>query len=384
MPSRTSLFQAAQDPDALHSRTGGDGLPRPRGEAVDFAAIPGFERDDLAQAFAAFRRSAEAIVSNAALLRPARPAFLGLEEISRAALNDPEEPATFFRRWFQPFRLQKLGLLTGYYEVEAEARREAEPGFTTAVLARPSDLVTLNEAPLIVEGGPPLFAARRRPDGALEPYPARREIEEGPWLSQSPPLAYLADSVELFLIQVQGSATLAFPDGSSAALTYDGRNGRPYTSVGRLLIERGLVEPERMSLSTLKAAVRAMGLGPGEAGRRLMQENESYVFFRLDDSPERRLGPIGGAGLALSTLRSIAVDRAIWCYGLPFWIEADIPWRRPNAEPFARLMIAQDTGTAILGEARADLYFGSGEQAGALAGGIRHDAQFFALLPKVG
>jgi len=115
-----------------------------------------------------------------------------------------------------------------------------------------------------------------------------------------------------------------------------------------------------------------------------MQENESYVFFRLDDSPERALGPIGGAGLALAPLRSIAVDRSIWCYGLPFWIEARIPWRSADAESFARLMIAQDTGSAILGEARADLYFGSGEKAGALAGGIRHVARFFALLPKVG
>jgi len=355
-----------------------------RGEAVDFETLDGFERDDLAQAFAAFRRSAEAIVSNAALLRPARPAFLGLEEISRAALGDPDEPAAFFRRWFQPFRLQKRGLLTGYYEVEVEARRQAEPGFATPVLPRPADLVTLNESPLVVEGGSPLFAARRRPDGALEPYPSRREIEEGPWLSLSPPLAYLADAVELFLIQVQGTARLTFADGSSEALTYDGRNGRPYTSVGRLLIERGLVEPERMSLAVLKETLRAVGAGPGEAGRRLMQENESYVFFRLDDSPERALGPIGGAGLALSELRSIAVDRTIWCYGLPFWIEAQIPWRSADAESFARLMIAQDTGSAIIGETRADLYFGSGEEAGALAGGIRHEAQFIALLPKIG
>ncbi|MFY9657111.1 MAG: MltA domain-containing protein [Methylocystis sp.] len=380
----TSPLPAARGFSALIGPVGDDGLPQLCGEAVDFAAVPGFERDDLAQAFAAFRRSAEAIVSNAALLRPARPAFLGLEEISRAALGAPGDPATFFHRWFQPFRLHRTGLLTGYYEVEVEARRSAEPGFTTPVLARPPDLVTLNEAPLIVEGGAPLLAARRRPDGALEPFPARREIEDGLWQSPSPPLAYLADSVELFLIQVQGSARLKFPDGSSAALTYDGRNGRPYTSVGRLLVERGLVEPEAMSLSALKAALRAMGAAPGEAGRQLMQENESYIFFRLDDSPERRLGPIGGAGLALSPLRSIAVDRAIWCYGLPFWIEADIPWRRSSPESFARLMIAQDTGSAILGEARADLYFGSGEKAGALAGGIRHDARFFALLPKAG
>ena len=359
-------------------------LPPLRGEPVGFEALEGFERDDLAQAFAAFRRSAEAIVSNAALLRPARPAFLGLEEISRAALASSEEPAAFFRRWFQPFRLQQRGLLTGYYEVEVMARRQAEPGFATPVLARPGDLVTLNEVPLVVDGGAPLFAARRRPDGALEPYPPRREIEEGPWLSQSPPLAYLADAVELFLIQVQGCARLSFPDGSSAALTYDGRNGRPYSSVGRLLIERGLVEPERMSLAVLKETLRALGVGSGEAGRRFMQENESYVFFRLDDSPERALGPIGGAGLALSPLRSIAVDRTIWCYGLPFWIEGQIPWRSADAENFARLMIAQDTGSAILGETRADLYFGSGEKAGALAGGIRHGAQFYALLPKVG
>ena len=274
-------------------------------------------------------------------------------------------------------------MLTGYYEVEVEARREPEPGFATPVLARPGDLVTLNEAPLLLPGQPPLFAARRRDDGALEPYPARREIEEGPWRSQTPPLAFVADAVELFLMQVQGSARLRFPDGSTAALTYDGRNGRPYTSVGGLLIERGFVEAERMSLAVLKATLRALGSGPGEAGRRLMQANEFFVFFRVDDSPERGLGPIGGAGLALSPLRSIAVDRTIWCYGLPFWIEAEIPWRRPEAENFARLMIAQDTGSAILGESRADLYFGSGEEAGALAGGVRHSAQFFALLPKV-
>jgi len=356
--------------------------PPLRGDAVGFEALLGFDRDDLAQAFAAFRRSAEAIVSNAALLRPARPAFQGLEEICRAALGEPEEPADFFRRWFQPFRLENTGLLTGYYEVEVQARRGPERGFETPVLSRPGDLVTLNEAPLMVPGHPPLLAARRRDDGALEPYATRCEIEEGPWRSPAPPLAFVADAVELFLMQVQGSARLVFPDGSIAALTYDGRNGRPYTSVGRLLIERGLVEPERMSLGVLKATLRALGSGPGEAGRRLMQANESYVFFRVDDSPERGLGPIGGAGLALSPLRSIAVDRSIWCYGLPFWIDAQIPWRGHDAESFARLMIAQDTGSAILGESRADLYFGSGEEAGALAGGVRHEAQFFVLLPK--
>ena len=278
--------------------------------------IPGFERDDLAEAFAAFRRSAEAIVSNAALLRPARPAFLGLEEISRAALEDPGDPATFFKRWFQPFRLQRTGLLTGYYEVEVEARREAEPGFAIAragAAGRPRHLERgavdrgRRAAPLSPRGG-----ART---GRSSPILRARKSRKVPGKAASPPLAYLADWVELFLIQVQGSARLKFPDGSSAALTYDGRNGHPDTSVGRLLIERGLVEPEAMSLSALKAALRSMGSAPGEAGRRLMHENHSYIFFRLDDLPERALGPIGGAGLALSPLalhRRRPLDLVLW------------------------------------------------------------------------
>ncbi|HEY8070881.1 MAG TPA: MltA domain-containing protein, partial [Methylocystis sp.] len=179
-----------------------------------------------------------------------------------------------------------------------------------------------------------------------------------------------------------GSARLRFPDGSAVALTYDGRNGHPYTSVGRLLIERGFVSEALMSLGVLKQRLRDLGLGPGQTGRLLVQENKSYVFFRIDASPTRALGPIGGQGCALTPLRSIAVDRGLWSYGLPFWISARIPWRGERADPFARLMIAQDTGSAILGESRADIYFGSGASAGALAGGVRHGADLVVLLPR--
>lgn len=352
-------------------------------DEAGFADLQGFAADDLDAAFAAFRRSAERIVAPLAQQqRPARPPPPALVAACRAALDGVADPRAFFTRRFVPRRLRAPGFLTGYYEVEVEARRISEPGFETPVLARPEDLVTLNEAPLAGADGAALAAARRRADGRLEAFPERRDIEDGFAQDCAPPLAFLRDQVELFLLQVQGSARLRFPDGSSVGLTYAGRNGHPYTSIGRAMIQRGLVAEADMSLETLKRTLRDMGLGPGEAGRRLMQENKSYVFFELDETPQRALGPIGGQGCALTPLRSIAVDRNLWSYGLPFWIAGQIPWERDAPSRFARLMIAQDTGSAILGAARADLYFGTGAEAGARAGGIRHAAEFFVLAPK--
>ena len=125
-----------------------------------------------------------------------------------------------------------------------------------------------------------------------------------------------------------------------------------------------------MSLARLKAWLRANGLQPGEKGRAILQRNRSYVFFRLEADSDPALGPIGGAGIALTPLRSIAIDRTIWSYGLPFWIDAELPWEREAVSPFRRLMIAHDTGSAILGPARADIFFGGGEAAGTRAGAI--------------
>lgn len=351
-------------------------------EPVAFDAIAGFGEDDLDAAFSVFRRSAGRIAAVAAEQRPACPPPPGLIGAARAALEGPAHGGAFFRRWFTPFRLGEKGFVTAYYEPEVEARRAPAPGFETPALSRPSDLVTLNDAPLSLSSGEALTSARRQQDGSLVPYPTRREIEEEGAATGSIPLAYVADPVELFLIQVQGSARLRLPDGTAFALTYDGRNGWPYTSIGRLMIERGLMSEGAMSLEGLKAALRDMGVGPGQPGRRLMQENRSYVFFRIDESKDRLLGPIGGAGVALTPLRSIAVDRSIWCYGLPFWISARLPWEKEAETEFARLMIAQDTGSAILGPARADLFYGSGARAGALAGRVRHEADFYVFLPK--
>jgi membrane-bound lytic murein transglycosylase A len=355
---------------------------RAPGEPISFEAIPGFERDDLDAAFAVFKRTAARIVAGRDEQRPARAPSPGLIAAARAALDGSPSGRAFFRDWFLPRRLTNEGFVTAYYEPEIEARPTPSPGFETPVLSRPHDLVTLNDAPLCSPSGETLTSARRMKDGALVPYPTRQAIEEAGAASGATPLAWLADPVELFLVQVQGSARLRFPDGATAALTYDGRNGWPYTSIGRLMIERGLVAPGEMSLERLKTELRAMGAATGQSGRRLMQENRSYVFFRIDDSADRRSGPIGGAGCALTPFRSIAVDRSLWSYGLPFWIATRIPWEGETETDFGRLMIAQDTGSAILGPARADLFFGAGAGAGSLAGRVRHRADFTVLLPR--
>ena len=152
--------------------------------------------------------------------------------------------------------------------------------------------------------------------------------------------------------------------------------------IGKSLVARGAIPADDVGMVRAKAWISAHGLAAGEAGSNLMLRNKSYVFFARNDDIAAADGPIGGAGLSLEPLRSIAIDRRIWSYGLPFWLAADLPWQSATPSPFRRLMIAGDTGSAILGAARADIFFGSGAAAGQLAGGIRHACDFTVLLPN--
>ncbi len=359
----------------------------PRLRPVPFDDLAGFESDDGLAAFAAFVRSARALCDGAAPTRPARAPSPRLVAIAREALGAEIRGAAdarrFFAARFQAFRVDLpeadgKGFLTGYYEplVKGSPTRTAE--FTAPILARPRDLVAfpLGAAPAGFD--PALTGAQRLSDGTLRPYPDRATIEA----QGGRALLWLADPVEVFLVQVQGSARVALPDGREVRLAYDGRNGQPYTSIGRLLIEAAEIPEREMSLARLKSWLRENGLEPGDRGRALMQRNRSYVFFKIEEEFDPSQGPIGGAGIPLTPLRSIAVDRSIWAYGTPFWIEAELPWDGEAASPLRRLMIAQDTGSAILGAARADIYFGGGDAAGARAGAIRHRGQFTALLPN--
>ena len=221
---------------------------------------------------------------------------------------------------FRPFRViteNSGGFLTGYYEPCVAASRVETGDFRWPVLARPADLISFapDEAPAGFPDG--VSGAIRRADGSLAPYPDRVEIET----KRPNPVVWLRDSVEAFLIHVQGSAQVEFPDGRRARLAYDGRNGLPYTSIGKILIDAGEIAESDMSLSALKAWLRAAGAGKGGKGLALMRRNRSYVFFKLIEDFTPQSGPIAGAGVALTPLRSIAIDRSVWAYGLPFWIE---------------------------------------------------------------
>ena len=155
-------------------------------------------------------------------------------------------------------------------------------------------------------------------DGSLVPYADRAQIE----VERREPIVWVRDAVEAFLIQVQGSAQVEFPDRSRARLAYDGRNGLPYTSIGKILIEAGEIAERDMSLASLKAWLRR----DSARGLDVMRRNRSFIFFQLVEDFDPDLGPVAGAGVPLTPLRSIAVDRTMWAYGLPFWIDAELPW----------------------------------------------------------
>ncbi|MGB6325090.1 MAG: MltA domain-containing protein [Methylocella sp.] len=334
---------------------------------VSFADLAGFRQDDHLEAFRVFARSCAAIAAKKNPLRNGAPATPALYAIANAALRqemrEPTQARRFFERHFRPCHVsacagvRNAGFLTGYYEPIVEGSSLRTPNFTAPVLGRPDNL------------------------HALAPYPDRAAIEAGAIERHTAPIVWLRDRIEVFLAQVQGSARVRRADGSLLRLAYAGRNGHPYASIGRILIDTGEIAEADMSLAALKQWIRAHGQNPGDAGAALMHRNKSYVFFSPHEECEPARGPIGGQGISSTALRSIAVDRAIWTYGLPFWIAADLPWRGSSPSPFRRLMIAQDTGSAITGPARADIFFGWGDDAGARAGDIRHAGDVVVLLP---
>jgi membrane-bound lytic murein transglycosylase A len=301
-------------------------------------------------------------------LRAAASASACLGAVAQIAFRQPprgaREAKRFFETQFTPYRIfsdpsqpDANAFLTGYYEPVIEGSLTKTDQFTAPVLSRPAHL---------------------RPG---TPYYERAAIESGAAEGDTAAVLWLPDAVEVFLVQVQGSAKVRLADGRVMRLVYAGRNGHPFTSIGRTLAETGQISASAISLAALKQWIRANGQSLGYAGRALMHRNKSYVFFSLEEGDGSACGPTGGQRVGLSALRSLAVDRSIWSYGLPFWIPAHLPWASPLSSPFRRLMIAQDTGSAITGPARFDIFFGSGDDAGVRAGDIRHEATAYVLLP---
>ena len=361
-------------------------MPVPAGVAfrpLGRSALPE-TADDLTGFWATFLVTARHTAEAGASLRPAGSVGEALQAALRDAIDVPpqaEAIRAFLDARFEAFLVDEPSFLTGYYEPVVDGSLVRTATFTAPVLPRPPDLVTpAPDGPDI--GLPKGFSAgRRREDGRLEIYCDRATIEASAFAPGADPIVWLRDWVEVFLIQVQGSARVRLPDGTEHRLVYAGRNGHPYTSIGRHLVETGAIAPDTMSLDVLKTWLREHGQAVGEAGRTVMQRNRSYIFFRLAPA-EPGAGPIGGAGVPLSAGRSIAIDRNIWPYGLPVLIESEHVLPGFGPAPLRRLCVAQDTGSAIVGPARADLFVGSGDAAGRHAGSIRHPGRMTVLLPR--
>lgn len=350
-------------------------------EPARFSDLIGWERDDHAAAFAAFRRSCRAILAGEPALRPAAATGDDLRQVCAAALAPGEIVAKdFFESRFEPFWIvppSGQGFLTGYFEPEYDGSLTPTDGFKTPLLARPADLVTIPQGETLPGVSAGLQAARRNGTG-FEPYPERAAIEDGVLGALARPIVHLRDPVDALIIQVQGSARIRLPDRTVVRVAYDGRNGHPFTAVGRLIVQGGHIPLEAMNLERMTGWLKANPI----PARDLMRANRSYIFFRLASELAPEEGPIGGAGLPLTPGRSLAVDRTLWSYGLPFWLDGMVPVPDGGTNPLPRLMIAQDTGSAITGPARGDFFVGSGPAAGTQAGLMRHPVRFVVLRPK--
>jgi membrane-bound lytic murein transglycosylase A len=353
-------------------------------EPVRWTDLAGWSADDHLAAFAAYQAGCQA----ARKMRRTDDhgqIFEALWNICRNAVSlQPRDAATaraFFEQNFRPVRISRLGeaegLVTGYFEPVVAGSRFPSPEFHVPLYRRPPDLVAAG-----YKSGSLAFPNKgvrvgRRNGSEIVPYHDRGAIEAGALDGQKLEICWLKDPLDLLAIQMEGSARVILEDGTPLRISYDSHNGYRYSSFERVLIERNLISRQEMSAQRIRDWMTAH---PEEAAN-VRATNRSYVFFRVTGLTNEG-EPVGAQGVPLTPGRSIAVDR-VHEYGTPFFIEANLPIENAkSASPFGRLMIAQDTGSAIVGPARADLYLGAGDEAGRIANRIRHSGRFVMLLPR--
>jgi membrane-bound lytic murein transglycosylase A len=348
--------------------------------------IPGWSDDDQLAAYRTFRASCRPIAAQHDL--PSDPKALGISlrdpcRTARATeISDGAKARSFFEQHFVPVKISRLGegdgFVTGYYEPVLEGSRTQTDVYNVPVYRRPSNLFVrgyTQSSPDLPNKGQVFRKIGRR---KLVPYYDRGEIEDGAIAGRGLEICWLKDQTDLLFAQIQGSARIRLEDGSTVRINYDAHNGYPYTAVGRILIDRGIIPKEQMSMHKIR---EWMEQNP-DGAKELRRQNRSYIFFRevnLSDKDEA----VGAQGIPLTPGRSIAVDKSLHLYGTPFFIEGELPIESEQSKtPFHRLMIAQDTGSAITGPARADLYFGAGPDAGKVSGRLRHNMRFVMLVPR--
>ena len=362
-------------------------FPNAQYEPVEWANLDGWAGDDHAAAFATFLDSCRALEGKRRPSQEMMEITAALKEVcarAQAAVPLDESGARkFFEDNFRPVQLSKLGetdgFLTGYYEPIIEGSRVPTGEFTAPLYRRPPNLVASGSRKLgdsFPSKG--VKIGRRVGRRKIVPYYTRAEIENGALDGWHLEICWLRSQIDVLFAQIQGSARIRLEDGSILRVNYDSYNGWPYTPVGRVLIDRGIMTKDEVSMQRIRDWMEA---NPDQA-KAIEQENKSYVFFTITNLSNEDEA-VGGEGVPLVPGRSIAIDRALHVYGTPFFIQADLPIANDKAATkFRRLVVAQDTGSAIVGTARADIYFGAGDEAARIAGRIKNPGRFVMLLPR--
>jgi membrane-bound lytic murein transglycosylase A len=332
---------------------------------VSFAAMKGWRSDNHVAAYKSFMQSCRAILESRKAQRAKRPMLGGLfdacEQTKSIDTPNDTEARRFFEDNFKPMRIAKAGdvdgFFTGYYETEVDG-----------------SLTKTAEYNVPFYGIPSKFNGRSTVFGQYD----RAEIEKGALAGKGLEICWVKDPVDVLFAQIQGSTRVKLAGGKVLRLNYIASNGQKYYPVGKDLIERGIIARQDMSMDRIRDWMEA---NPAEASA-LRLKNKSYVFFQETPlQPHTQI--IGAQGVPLTPLRSAAVDKSLHVYGTPIWIDANLPLLSDEpATPFRRLVIAQDTGSAIVGPARADIFFGAGNLLGHVAGRLKDHGTFVMLVPK--
>ncbi len=352
---------------------------------AQFADLPNWARDNVKDAFVAFDASCTKL--SPSLFSSSDIPVNDIQKWKSVCDARPnvttitdETARTYFETYFVPYIVSadgnENGLFTGYFEASLNGSMTQNAQYSVPLRARPNDLIMVD----LGQFRPELKGQRiagRAVDGQLKTYEDRAAIEDGKLpKGQDKPLLWVDNAVDAFFLQVQGSGVVTLPDGTTKRVGYDGQNGHVYSAIGGELIKRGHVTKDNVSMQSIKAW---MAKNPTEA-KDIMRTNKSYVLFKFIDGDHKISGPIGGQGVPLIAERSLAVDHGIYPYGVPFFLDAAHP---VNAgERIRRLMIAQDTGGAIKGVVRGDMFWGHGDYAEQMAGPMKSIGRVWILMPK--
>lgn len=313
--------------------------PPASAQILDFENLDGWDGDDHRAALTSFLETCDLLTA---------PDWVPLCRLASDTNKTDASARAFFELFFRPVLIgSPPALFTGYYEPELDGSPVRTPRFSWPIYRRPPELQ----------------------DG--QAFYDRASIENGVLRGRGLELAWLEDPVDVYFLQIQGSGRIKMPDGRVVRVGYAGRNGFAYKSVGQEMIRRGTHRPDQVSAQEIRSYVRRTGA----AGLDLLNINPSYIFFRkLADLPAEK-GPIGAMGRSITTLRSVAIDPAYTPLGAPVWVEKD------GDDPIRALMVAQDTGGAIKGPQRADIFYGTGLAAGDAAGTVKDGGRLILLLP---